>query len=96
MTRGNFLRLLAVWILVSLSILLWGSLTGFYARNFVFSLIVTIGLGLINALIWPILSDLALARSVIAFSLSALLVNGVIIWLLAFFTSEIGRSVASR
>jgi len=93
MTRGNFLRLLAIWFLVSLSIFLGGSLTGFYARNFVFSLIVTVGLGLINALIWPILSDLALARSVIAFSLSALLVNGVIIWLLAFFTSEIGRSV---
>jgi putative membrane protein len=93
MTKDNFLRFLAVWFLISLSIFLGGRLTGFYARNFGFSLIVTIGLGLINALIWPILSDLALARSVITFGLSALLVNGVIIWLLAFFTSVIGGSV---
>jgi len=92
MTKGNFLRFLAAWFLVSLSIFLGGSLTGFYARNFAISLIVTIGLGLINALIWPILSDLALARSVITFGLSALLLNGVIIWLLAFFTSEIEGS----
>ena len=92
MTKGNFTRFIAVWFLISLSIYLGGSLTGFYARNFFFSLIVTIGLGLINALIWPILSDLALARSVITFSLSALLLNGIIIWLLAFFTSEIEGS----
>ena len=92
MTKGNFLRFIAVWFLVSLSIYLGGSLTGFYARNFVFSLIVTIVLGLINALIWPILSDLALARSVITFGLTALLLNGAIIWLLAFFTLEIEGS----
>jgi uncharacterized membrane protein YvlD (DUF360 family) len=92
MTKGNFLRFIAVWFLVSLSIYLGGSLTGFYARNFVFSLIVTIVLGLINALIWPILSDLALAHSVITFGLTALLLNGAIIWLLAFFTLEIEGS----
>ncbi len=92
MTKGNFLRFMAVWFLVSLSIFLGGSLTGFYARNFVFSLIVTIVLGLINALVWPILSDLALAQSIITFGLTALLLNGVIIWLLAFLTSEIEGS----
>ena len=66
-----------------------GVLTGFYARGLVVALIATAGLGLINALLWPFLSRLALARSVITFALSALLMNGVIIWLLSFFTSEI-------
>ena len=92
MMNGRFPRFIAVWILVSLSIFFGGSLTGFYTHNFGYSLIVTIGLGLINALIWPILSDLALARSVITFGLSALLVNGVIIWSLDYFTSEIEGS----
>ena len=49
----------------------------------------TAGLGLINALLWPFLSRLALARSVITFGLSALLLNGIIIWLLASSTSVI-------
>ena len=73
MTKGNFARFLAVWVLVSLSIFFGGILTGFYVHDFVFSLIVTVGIGLVNALLWPVLSDLALARSVITFALNALL-----------------------
>jgi putative membrane protein len=92
MTKGNFARFLAVWILISLSIAFVGSFTGFYTRNFVYSLIVTVGIGLINALLWPVLSDLALASSVIIFGLNALLLNSLIIWLLAFFATEIGVS----
>lgn len=89
MTIRNFTRALLLWFLISLVIFFTGGLTGLYARNLVVTLIATAGLGLINALLWPLLSRLALARSVITFGLSALLLNGVIIWLLAFFTSEI-------
>jgi uncharacterized membrane protein YvlD (DUF360 family) len=92
MTKGNFARFLAVWVLVSLSIFFGGILTGFYARDFLFSLIITVGIGLVNALLWPVLSDLALAGSVIIFGLNALLLNSVIIWLLAFFATESGSS----
>src|SRR5664279_4218317 len=89
MTKNNLVRALVVWVLTSLSVFFTGVLTGFYARGLVVALIATAGLGLINALLWPLLSRLALARSVITFALSALLMNGVIIWLLSFFTSEI-------
>ncbi len=89
MTKDNFARALVVWFLTSLGVLFTGVLTGFYAHSLVVGLIATAGLGLINALLWPLLSRLALARSVITFALSALLLNGVIIWLLVFFTSEI-------
>jgi putative membrane protein len=92
MTKGNFARFLAVWVLVSLSIFFGGILTGFYARDFLFSLIITVGIGLVNALLWPVLSDLALASSVITFGLNALLLNSIIIWLLAFFATESGSS----
>ena len=89
MTKNNFARALVVWFLTSLGVFFTGVLTGFYARDLVIALIATAGLGLINALLWPLLSRLALAHSVITFALSALLMNGVIIWLLSFFTSEI-------
>jgi len=92
MTKDNFTRALVVWFLTSLGIFFTGVLTGFYARNLVVALIATAGLGLINALLWPLLSRLAGARSVITFGLIALLLNGIIIWLLAFFTSEIEAS----
>src|SRR5208337_3271291 len=92
MTKNNFARALVVWFLTSLGIFLTGVLTGFYARNLVVALIATAGLGLINAMLWPLLSRLALARSVITFGLSALLLNGIILWLLASFTSEIEDS----
>ena len=81
-----------MWFLTSLGIFFTGVLTGFYARNLVVALVATAGLGLINALLWPLLSRLALARSVITFGLSALLLNGIILWLLASFTSEIEDS----
>ncbi len=89
MIKDNFIRSLIVWFLTSLGIFFTGILTGFYARNLIVGLIATAGLGLINALLWPILSRLALGRSVITFGFSALLLNGIIIWLLSSFTSEI-------
>jgi len=89
MTKDNFARALVVWFLISSGVFFTGVLTGFYARNLAVGLVATAGLGLINAMLWPLLSRLALARSVITFGLSALLLNGVIIWLLSFFTSEI-------
>ena len=76
MTKNNFTRALVVWFLISLGFFFTGVLTGFYARDLVIGLIATAGLGLINALLWPLLSRLALARSVITFALSALLING--------------------
>jgi uncharacterized membrane protein YvlD (DUF360 family) len=89
LTKDNFIRALIVWFLISLDIFLTGVLIGFYSRNLVVAVIATAGLGLGNALLWPFLSKLGLARSVITFGLSALLLNGIILWSLAFFTSEI-------
>jgi len=92
LTKDNFTRALIIWFLISLDIFLTGILIGFYSRNLVVAVIATAGLGLGNALLWPILSRLGLARSVITFGLSALLLNGTILWSLAFFTSEIEAS----
>ena len=92
MTKDIFTRALIVWFLISLDIFLTGVLIGFYSRNLVVAMIATAGLGLCNALLWPFLSRLGLARSVLTFGLSALLLNGIILWSLAFFTSEIEAS----
>lgn len=92
MTKDNFTRALIVWFLISLDIFLTGVLIGFYSRNLVVAVIATAGLGLGNALLWPFLSRLGLARSVLTFGLSSLLLNGIILWSLAFFTSEIEAS----
>jgi putative membrane protein len=92
LTKDNFIRALIVWLLISLDIFLTGILIGFYSRNFAIAVIATAGLGLGNALLWPVLERLGLARSVLTFGLSALLLNGIILWSLAFFTSEIKAS----
>ena len=63
MTKDNFTRALIVWFLISLDIFLTGILIGFYSRNLVVAVIATAGLGLGNALLWPFLSKLGLARS---------------------------------
>ena len=89
MTKDNFARALVVWFLTSLGVFFTGVLTGFYAHNLGVALIATAGLGLINAVFWPLLSRLALALSVITFALSALLLNYVILVSLSFLTSEI-------
>ena len=92
MTKDIFTRALIVWLLISLDIFFTGILIGFYSRNLVIAVIATAALGLGNALLWPFLARLGLARSVITFGLSALLLNGTILWSLAFFTSEIEAS----
>ena len=92
MTKDIFTRALIVWFLISLDIFFTGVLIGFYSRSLVVAVIATAGLGLGNALLWPFLSRLGLARSVITFGVSALLLNGTILWSLAFFTSEIEAS----
>jgi uncharacterized membrane protein YvlD (DUF360 family) len=92
LTKDIFTRALIVWLLISLDIFFTGILIGFYSRNLVIAVIATAALGLGNALLWPFLARLGLARSVITFGLSALLLNGTILWSLAFFTSEIEAS----
>ena len=92
MTKDNFTRALIVWFIISLDIFLTGLLIGFYSRSLVVAVIATAGLGLGNALLWPVLERLGLACSVLTFGLSALLLNGIILWSLAFFTSEIEAS----
>ena len=92
MTKDIFTRALIVWFLISLDIFFTGVLIGFYSRSLVVAVIATAGLGLGNALLWPVLERLGLARSVLTFGLSALLLNGIILWSLAFFTSEIEAS----
>jgi putative membrane protein len=92
LTKDIFTRALIVWFLISLDIFFTGVLIGFYSRSLVVAVIATAGLGLGNALLWPFLSRLGLARSVITFGVSALLLNGTILWSLAFFTSEIEAS----
>ncbi len=69
-----------VWILVSLVIFLTGFLAQLYAHNTVIAILVTAGLGLADALLWPVLTYLTLPFTIVTFGLSAFIVNGALFW----------------
>ncbi|MDO8579110.1 MAG: phage holin family protein [Dehalococcoidales bacterium] len=80
MKRRLIVRRIVVWILVSLVIFLTGFLTQLYAHNAGVAVFVTAGLGLADALLWPVLSMLSLPFTIITFGLGALLLNAALFW----------------
>jgi uncharacterized membrane protein YvlD (DUF360 family) len=63
-----------------------------YAHNTIVAVIVTAGMGLADALLWPALSMLSLPFTIVTFGLSALLVNAALFWGAALFFPQINVS----
>ena len=75
-------RLLVVWVIntVALMLLAW-ILQGFSIENWWSGLALAAVLGLLNALVWPLLIRVALPLTVITLGFGVLLLNGVFVWL---------------
>lgn len=80
MKRRLVIRRIVVWIIISLVIFLTGFLTQLYAHNALVAVLVTAGLGLADALLWPVLSYLNLPFTIYTFLLSAFVLNGTLFW----------------
>ena len=80
MKRRLIIRRIVVWLLVSIVIFLTGVLAQLYAHDVTVAVLVTVGLGLADALLWPVLTYLALPYTVVTFGLAAFLVNAALFW----------------
>src|SRR4029077_3061563 len=82
--RTVVLRALTVIILDALFLLLLGAvLPGFQVNGFWRALGTSTIVGLLNALVWPTLSRLALPLSVVTLGLASILLNGALVALAA-------------
>ncbi|HCN26089.1 MAG TPA: hypothetical protein DIS89_03090, partial [Weissella cibaria] len=54
---------------------------GLYISNFVTAILAALILGVLNALVKPVLQILALPFTILTFGLFGLIVNGVVLWL---------------
>jgi uncharacterized membrane protein YvlD (DUF360 family) len=73
--RGALVLLLDAAILLLLSALL----AGFHLDGFGAALLAALGIGLFNALLWPLLARLALPLTVLSLGFAALLLNGLLV-----------------
>lgn len=80
MKRRLIVRRIVVWILICIVIFLTGFLTQLYARNTLVAISVTAGLGLADALLWPLLSYLNLPFTLFTFGLGAFVLNAALFW----------------
>ncbi|HEX3239779.1 MAG TPA: phage holin family protein [Solirubrobacterales bacterium] len=73
--RGALVLLLDAAILLLLS----GLLAGFQLDGFGAALLAALGIGVLNALLWPLLARLALPLTVLSLGFAALLLNGLLV-----------------
>jgi putative membrane protein len=99
-------RFLLTWLLTAVSLVITANLvTGFVVKNFVAALVAAVILGLVNAVIRPILVVLTLPITFVTLGLFLLVVNALMIWLagsitpgfqvLGFFPALVGSIVLS-
>jgi putative membrane protein len=78
--KGLFVR----WFISALSLLLVGYLVpGIDVKNFAYALIAAAVLGILNAIVRPILFILTLPLTVLTLGLFVFVINGVMLWLLS-------------
>jgi putative membrane protein len=79
-------RILLIWIIEALAlVLLTFLLSGLWVEDLVAAFVAAAAIGLLNALLWPILSYVLLPFAVLTLGLLALVLNGAIIWLAGQF-----------
>ncbi|MFN8445852.1 MAG: phage holin family protein [Caldilineaceae bacterium] len=80
---GGFL---AVWLVTAISLVIMSSLSlGIEVKNFSSSLIAALVIGLLNAVLRPVLGFLFFPVTFLTLGLFALVLNGAMIWLAAQF-----------
>jgi putative membrane protein len=80
-------RFLLTWLLTAVSLVITANLVpGFVVRNFVAALVAAVILGLVNAVIRPILVVLTLPITFVTLGLFLLVVNALMIWLAGTIT----------
>ena len=74
-------RVVAVWVITAAALLLLSALlAGFQVENFAVALVAAALIGLINALVWPLLIRIALPFTVLTLGLGVLALNGAVVW----------------
>jgi uncharacterized membrane protein YvlD (DUF360 family) len=80
-TRHSLLRALTVWVLTAATLhLLSAILPGFAIEGTGTALIAAALIGLVNALVWPLLIRVALPFTVLTLGLGVLVLNGAVVW----------------
>jgi uncharacterized membrane protein YvlD (DUF360 family) len=82
LAKRPVVRILVIWLIetLALGIMTW-LLDGLRVDNLETALLAAAVIGLLNALLWPLLSAVLLPFAVLTLGLLALVLNGVIIWL---------------
>ncbi len=82
LVKRPFIRILIIWGIQTVALITMGllmdSVTIDEPRT---ALVVTAVIGLLNALLWPILSYVLVPFAVLTLGIGALLMNGLIVWL---------------
>lgn len=97
--RRPVIRILIIWIIDALAlVLLAGILRGLSIDNIAAAFVTAAVIGLLNALLWPLVSYLILPFAVFTLGLAALVMNGVIIYMAgllvnAFHVEGLGTAV---
>ncbi len=78
--RGTVLHVLLLWLINGVAVAVWTAiLPGVHGRGFSSSLAAAAVIGVLNALIWPLLTIVALPIGVLTLGLGVLVLNGVLV-----------------
>ncbi|MFA5946327.1 MAG: phage holin family protein [Patescibacteria group bacterium] len=84
------MKILLRWIITALVLLLATQLvTGFHVANFYAALFAALILGLLNAIVRPILVVLTLPVTVVTLGLFLFVINGLLIWFMSTFVKGV-------
>ena len=77
-------RVLVVWLITAGTLMLLSALlAGFDVEDFAVALAAAAAIGLINALIWPLVIRVALPFTVLTLGLGVLVLNGAVVWVVS-------------
>jgi putative membrane protein len=93
------IRILIIWVIQALALLaLTFLLSGLWVDDLVVAFIAAAVIGLLNALLWPLLSYILLPFAVLTLGLLTLVLNGAVIWLAGqivdgFYVDNLGTAI---
>jgi len=84
------MKLLLRWLITAATLLLATNLiTGFSVSNFYVALIAALVLGLLNAIVRPVLIILTLPVNILTLGLFTFVINGLLIWFMSTFVKGV-------
>ncbi len=88
--RAFVARVLVIWLVSAAALLLLSAvLSGFHVSSFWSALGAAALIGLLNALVWPLLIAVALPITVMTLGLGVLVLNGIVVWVVAEIASGV-------